>query len=129
KRLREILQVPDHLLEIGADRRDLVEHRHHRGDYGEMPIETVIDMFALGRDAELEMTVAVTGRIYRVASRQLASGGYVSTYPDLTALKQRERQNEDDTRPLAVTLNNVRHGISWVDGDLVLRQLNQEFMR
>jgi signal transduction histidine kinase/DNA-binding response OmpR family regulator len=129
RRLREILQVPEHFLNPGSLRRSLVEYRARRGDYGTKSVDEIIDHFAQGRDTEMELSVRGTERAYRVTSRQLPDGGFVSTYTDLTALKARESEIEENTRALEVILNNSKHGMSWIDEDLVIRAFNKEGLR
>ncbi len=131
-RLRELLDVPAELLRSGMPRRKLVEFGARRGDYGETSpdvVDRVMANFKPGSTSVMERTTKSTGKVFRVLSRPLPGGGGVATYTDITALKRQQEQINENAQALSVIINNSKHGMSWIDNNLVLRACNKEFMR
>ncbi len=131
-RAREQLDIPPEMLQPGSPRRELIEFGAKRGDYGPYRpeiVDEVVHNFRPGTSSVMERTTISTGRVYRVVSNPLPNGGSVATYTDVTELKEHERQIDDHARAMSVILDNTKHGMSWIDENLILRAYNKEFMR
>ncbi len=131
-RAYELLDLTPSVLSIGSPRQKFVEYCAQRGDYGEdkkHSVEEVLDSFRPSGMKSVERVTPTTGSVQRVLVQPLSGGGSFSTYTDITELKRRQSQIDNHTKALDVILNNSKHGMSWVDENLVIRATNAEFCR
>ncbi len=83
-RVRELLEVPGHLVETGAKLQDFLRFVVARGD---VPEAEAMDPAI----TQLE-PVMPSGRVVRVSRRVRQDGGRLSTYTDISDIKARERE-------------------------------------
>ena len=111
-RIAELLDMPPDLLKPGRTRRDLVEFRAKRGDYGyegdiESIVNEVVSRFSSVGRASMEITTP-TGRVVRTDSAPLPDGSIVVTYTDITELSLQRQEIESHKRNLEVHETTLR---------------------
>jgi PAS domain S-box-containing protein len=93
RRCRELLDIPEHIAVPGTTLAELVRFTAQRGDYGPGDIEDhVRDRVAAARSFEPQtfQRRRPDGTVLEVRGCRLPDGGLVTTYTDITLLKQRE---------------------------------------
>ncbi len=70
----------------------------------------------------------IGGLWLQVTDHRTADGGIVSIYTDITELKTKQMEVENQTAILELTLENMGQGITLVDKDLRAIALNQKFL-
>lgn len=111
RRFQKMFSLPDHLVQSGAEFRDILLYLSQRGEYG--PIDD-IDLFVdekikLARAFEphyFERTRA-NGTSISVEGNPLAQGGWISVYTDITDAKRQEAFFRTHAESLSEDL--VRH--------------------
>lgn len=111
RRFQRMFNLPDHLVQSGAEFRDILLYLSERGEYG--PIDD-IDVFV---DEKVELARAfephyfertrANGTSISVEGNPFSQGGWISVYTDITDAKRQEAFFRDHTESLSEDL--VRH--------------------
>lgn len=148
-----LLDFPEHLGKPGTLAEDFLRYNAERGEYGPGDVDSqVAERVALARKFEphdFERT-RPDGRVMRITGYPVESGGFVTTYQDITELRryqselekanelldervrertrelaEREQELQRKTATLERILESVEHGISLVDRNLDLVVANK----
>ena len=114
-KLRDLLKpgtAYESLVRASAERGLAPNMVGHEEDW----IAEQLDLHRLGiRNLDQELD---SGRWARITEYRTPDGGTISFRSDITELKQRERQLEEQTRILERTLESMDQGIAMVDADM-----------
>ena len=123
KQSRELLDYPDELFANGSlTLEQLFRFKAQRGEYGPGDIDDIVlNRMRLVRRKESHHYVRTrpNGMIVEVRGVPLDGGGFVTTYMDVTEVRQRSRD-------LETLLDNFPGGISVYDSDLQLVLFNEK---
>jgi len=139
----ELLDVPARLLRAGRPRRDFVEFRAKRGEFGaaeNVNISQVLSRFSPGVAATLE-TVTISGRRICTHSIPLPDGGSAITYTNITGVQHlvdelvsrtsdleiANQRNEEVISDLQAVVDNIEYGVVFMDKDLRSDIINRAF--
>ena len=92
-RFIELIDVPEAMIQPGMSLETIFRYNAERGEYGLEDVETVVaERLARARRAELHRVERErpNGMVLEIAGRPLPSGGFVSTYTDVTHRRQAE---------------------------------------
>jgi signal transduction histidine kinase/transcriptional regulator with PAS, ATPase and Fis domain len=132
RRFLEIYELPETVARIGANYRDIIAFRFHRGDYGPGdPEKTIAGRFARHRDPELrhyEHMLPVTGRRVMMLRNPIAEGGYVVTVTDVTEQRQAEQEIQRQGALLKTTFETISQGITVYDRNYRLLAYNNRYI-
>ena len=122
---RRILDLPRELLsEHATTLEHVVRFNAQRGDYGpgetEDHVRAMLARAQRGETHDFERT-RPDGTIVQVKGVPLPQGGFVSTYTDVTASKQTERQLEALLEEHRAIFDNAHVGIAYIQDRVVLR--------
>lgn len=155
KRFAELLDFPADLAQPGTSLEEFFRYNAERGEYGEGDLDQhVQDRMTLARRMEphdFERS-RPGGTILRIQGMPLESGGFVTTYSDITelrtsqlaleqanemldervrdrtaALRQREEQLVAQTTVLETIMESVGAAVALIDPDLTLVAANSYF--
>jgi Na+/proline symporter/signal transduction histidine kinase/ActR/RegA family two-component response regulator len=97
----DLYELPPELVRIGVGLDQIIRFNAERGSYGPGPVDELIAqrLHSFVHDTEAQrLRLYPTGRVIEIRSNQLPSGGFVTTYTDVTdmvaAEEARERANE-----------------------------------
>ncbi len=148
QRFLDLLDLPNDLVEVGHPFEDVLRYLAGRGEYGSGdPDEAVEDRMMLMRDDEVKRfeRTRPDGRTIEVCNTQMANGGIVSTYADITDYKrsqqiletsaaflerrveERTRELDDKRTLLETVLDSMSDGIGVFDPGLRLVLWNRRW--
>ncbi|NIA70193.1 PAS domain S-box protein [Pelagibius litoralis] len=119
RELSKLLGLPMELLERGISVRDLVRFNAERGEYGDVDVEQEVARRTaiLLENLQFRMErLRPDGSMLEIRTRQLANGGYVMVYTDITETKKIEAALRKSEQRYALALKGANEGI-WEWGD------------
>ncbi len=127
KTFLEVLDLPEEAVYQGVAFAELIRYPAERGEYGPGDIDELIrvrvDMASRFLPHQLERT-RPNGRTHRVEGTPIMMDGevrgIVTTYSDITDLKRREKELQQNNALLHTILDNMPSGISAFDRQLKL---------
>lgn len=156
QRFRELLDLPAALCESGTRFADIVRYNARRGEYGDEPVDNIVAHtveLAKQNVAHSFQRKRPNGVWLEVSGRPLPSGGFATTYADITERKKaekelydardhleqsvRERTSELQEREaelnrqkllLETTISSVTQGVTLFDPDLNLAISNSHVL-
>ncbi len=141
ERMHELLDLPERLMQPGADFEDIIRYNVERGEYGLGDAEEMVrDRVAVARQfrAHTLERIRPNGVVLSISGWPLPSGGFATIYTDITEQRRRElslesrlhRQTEDLRRSeerLRLIANEVPAGIAYLDSEQTFRFVNRRF--
>ncbi|WP_169569253.1 PAS-domain containing protein [Sneathiella limimaris] len=95
KHFGEILDLPEHLNQVGTRYEDIIRYNAKRGEYGPGDIEALVQERVLLAQNPVPHSFDRTlndGKTIQIVGRPMQGGGFVTTYSDITERKQLEEQ-------------------------------------
>ena len=95
ERFLELLDFPKERFGIGTPFEDFIRYNAERGDYGDVDVEAyVAGVVAAARRFEPHVVERVrpNGTVLEIRGQPLPGGGFVTTYTDITQLRQATRE-------------------------------------
>jgi diguanylate cyclase (GGDEF)-like protein/PAS domain S-box-containing protein len=131
KAFTDILEIPETVMPSGAivPYSRAISYVAKRGDYGPGdPDEQVAQRVEVARRFEAHHfeRILPNGRIIEIDGKPMKTGGFVTTYTDITAHKAREKAMSDQALVLRTIIDTVDIGISLFDRDLKLVASNEK---
>lgn len=140
RRCVELLELPEELRKKGTHLSEYFRFNALRGEYGEGDIDILVqERMTLAEKFEPHVfeRTRPDGLILRIEGKKVERGGFVTTYTDVTELRnaQNELENinqhldtlvEERTQTLNIVLDSSKNGISLVDRDLNLIVANKQ---
>ncbi|MBT5264173.1 MAG: PAS domain S-box protein [Rhodospirillaceae bacterium] len=131
QRVLEILNLPRDRFSVGGSFEDWVRYTAEQGGYGKIGSvdERVSKRLALARSFQPYITdqTRFDDKVVEVSGNPISSGGYVTTYTDVTERKKIEvelRNSQEATRALA---DNLPEFITLKDPDGLFQFVNKRF--
>ncbi len=136
----DILGIPKDMLIQGAHLSTFLRFNATRGDYGDGDIEKLVhDRIELAKKFESHdfERVLPDGMVLRVQGINVEGRGFVTTYEDITELKNTQRALEqlnseldervaERTRTLNIVLDSMKNGITLIDKNLAIKVANSQ---
>ena len=143
---REVMGFPESLSQPGASLETLFRFNAERGEYGAGEIDTLVaERLAIARRFEAHSfeRQRPDGRVMEVVGRPLPTGGFMTTYTDITARKKAEetlravqadrQQSEDHLRAerdrLQTLIGGIPGGVTLFDANMRLIAYNARFVQ
>ena len=127
-----MLGFPDELTEVGKTRfEDIIRYNGARGEYGTENVEATVD--AIIARAKLPTVphqfdrVRPNGDAMEVRGGPMPSGGFITTYTDITARKNAERQSKQASDLLVNSINALDDAFALYDVNDKLVLCNQRY--
>lgn len=155
RRYHELLDFPLWMGAPGTPMRTFFEYNAKRGEYGPGDIDELVDErieLAKKFEPHLFERARPDGRVLRIQGNPIGSGGFVTTYEDITELRQYQNALEDsnnrldervrertteleereqelarETEVLETIVESTANGITLFDRDLKLVLANRRF--
>ncbi len=130
-----LLGLPEELLRTGADGRDMVRHMLRQAPEGaqaadlEAQTRRAVDAMLTPTGAEPETRPMPDGRWLEISRAGLPEGGVLVTVRDITRLKQREAQLEQERATQKLILDNMTDGVMLMDAQFRVRLANRQAKR
>ena len=145
ERLALLIDVPPEFLQPKRPRRDMIEYRALRGDYGPNAVEyldKVVAVFGPGCQVTLE-SATPSGQMICANGVPLPDGGSIITYTDITRvhdvaaeiidrrreLQQAQKENQALVNNLQDVVENIEYGIVFLDQDMNAVLINRAFRK
>ncbi|NML43195.1 response regulator [Ramlibacter sp. G-1-2-2] len=119
RQARELLELPEDLLNGRHSIGDVVRFQQERGDVDAIELaggaqdSLPSDIYSNGK----YLRRTHNGRVLEVVTLALAEGGAVRTYSDVTAYFEAQQALSEKTHALEITLDSMSQGISAIDRD------------
>ena len=126
----ELLRLPRELAQVGRPFADFIRFMAQRGDYGPGdPEAQVAERLALARHHQPQRHSRTNpdGTVLDIQAARTTDGYWVTAYTDVTQIKMREREIEQQHALLEMALASIDQGICIYDGDLRLVAANRRF--
>jgi PAS domain S-box-containing protein len=133
QRYVELMQYPPGFMRRGISYVTAIRHLAERGQFG--PIADMDDYLrsrakgALEKAAQRHERALPDGRILEVQRRRMPTGGFVTTFTDITEVKRAEEEVERKSALLSATLNVMNQGLVIYDADQRLQLFNEAYLR
>ena len=128
---RDMVDLPDKLIQIGAPITEVVRAHAERGDYGPGDVSGIVRKrrLALLNDqvVHADLTIDHGKRILSLRKAPIEGGGAVVVLTDITDRKQAEQALAREKQIVDVTLESMEQGISMFDEELNIVVHNQKF--
>ncbi len=119
ERFRELLELPPELLESPLPFEDVIRYNAERGEYGPGDVDELVRVrVELAHRFEphcIERT-RPDGTVIEIRGNPLPSGGFVTTYADITERKRVEKALQESEERYALALEGSNEGL-WDRGD------------
>jgi PAS domain S-box-containing protein len=119
----ELSMYPKHLFRLGTPIEEFLRYSEARAEYVGDPgvIVKRLKRIREGKRRTVEQ-VLPDGRVIRKARRPIPGGGMVSTYTDVTELRQAQVEASRQAHFVTTIMDNITHGIRVIgpDGTLLL---------
>jgi signal transduction histidine kinase len=131
QRYRELFDLPEELARPGTPYEKILRHtaRHHvaEPDNLEEHIRTRLNDF---RSTTATSKIAQTnfGRTLHVTRDPMPDGGVVTTYADITHMRETEAALESNSKLLEISLENMDQGLLLFDRNCVLELVNRAYL-
>ncbi len=129
---QKMFQLPDSLMQTGVLYRDILHHTlsTHFDNSAEVEIRTQKRLRQLkDKQGSSEIRHTFDGRIIHQTREPMPDGGVVSTYTDMTQLRQAELALERNSRLLRTSLENINQGLLLFDREMRLVLFNRAYLR
>ena len=127
----ELLELPSDGFQKGDNIADFFRYNAERGEYGPGDIDQqVAERVALAStfDAHRFERTRPDGVVLEIVGRPVASGGFVSTYTDISERRQAEADIAEKEARLRQALDNMAGGICMLDADMNVAVYNQQYV-
>jgi PAS domain S-box-containing protein len=124
--LKEMLDLPDSF-KVGDSFEKWVRYTAESGEYGEGDIDEMVRMRVdLAKKFEPHQFERTTkdGRIIEIKGQPAETGGFVSTYTDITARKKAEEELAKKEKQLSYAFDNMPSGIIMIDEEMNIQMFN-----
>ncbi|MCX7561766.1 PAS-domain containing protein [Sulfitobacter sp. F26204] len=139
----DIYGYPKHLAFAGADFSSFIRHNAENGEYGEGQVDHLVSVRvdrALTFAEHLFERRRPNGTVIEISGTPLPSGGFVTTYTDVTETRHLQKKLQDlvSTRTRELTISEHRlnfvadevpAGIVHLDKDMTILYANKRFAR
>lgn len=129
---QKMFGLPDHLMQVGTPYRDILHHTlsSHVDDPAEIEVRKAkrLRQFKSRREFS-EVRHTLDGRVIHQTREPMPGGGMVSTYTDMTQLRQAETALERNSKLLQMSLENISQGLLLFDRDMRLLLFNRPYLR
>ncbi len=129
--LLDMLDLPQEF-GVGYPFEKWVRHTADKGEYGDGDVDKQVSQrVELAKKFEphqFERTMQ-DGRVIEVKGQPVDSGGFVSTYTDITARKQAEAELAEKEKQLSYAFDNMPSGIIMIDGDMNIQMFNDLYQK
>ena len=134
----ELLEFPSEFGKRGMHFTDFIRYNAERGEYGDGDIETLVqervDLALKFQPHRFERT-RPDGTVIEIVGKPVASGGFVTTYTDITERKnaeqtllKRDQAITEQNRRFNAALDNMSQGLVMFDKDRRLLVCNKRYV-
>ena len=132
EQMGKMLDLPDDVLHVSSDMRDIAYFCACRGDYGPgdpgQLADTLMSVIREGEPYTAERNFS-NGRKVVCSGRPRADGGCVLTYTDVTKWRQSEEELDAASELLSLALNYTDQGLIVYDANLKIEAFNEQTRR
>jgi PAS domain S-box-containing protein len=133
QRYVEMIRLPPEMVRHGIDYIAIVRHLAERGEFG--PIVDIED-YLTSRLEGARLNIAQRherfrpdGRVLEIQRRPMPTGGFVTTFTDVSEVRRAEAEIERKSTLLAATLNVMDQGLVIYDAEQRLQLFNEAYLR
>ena len=133
QRFVELLRLPPALVRSGIDYITVIRFLAERGEFG--PIVDIDDYLqsriegARINTTQRHERFLPDGRVLEIQRRPMPTGGFVTTFTDVTEVRRAEEEVERKSALLAATLNVMNQGLVIYDAEQRLQLFNEAYLR
>ncbi len=131
KRFLELLEFPPEVIKIGTSLGEVFRFNAGRGEYGTGNIETQvrerIEQAKLNQ-AHRFQRIRPDGTVLEIVGRPLPGGGFVTTYSDISHLKQAEAAVAAGEARLHGAIDSLQEGFILYDADDCIVMANETYL-
>ncbi len=131
QRFLELSGLPSDFEPLGMGHEEIIRHRAEYGVLGKDDVEEKIkfriESIKEGKD-RIRERLRPDGTVIVYHRKVLPSGGFVTTYTDITELRESERELAEKSALLNTTFENISQGFSVYDSDFKLVAFNQNYI-
>ncbi|MCC7168372.1 MAG: EAL domain-containing protein [Rhodospirillales bacterium] len=127
RRFMELLDFPPELARIGTPFEEFIRYNAKRGEYGLGDVETQVRervALALQFKPHIFERTTKSGRVLRIEGHPLPSGGFITTYTDITEQRQAEDLRRISEGRLHAVINATPDAIITFDADGIVQSWN-----
>jgi PAS domain S-box-containing protein len=125
--LLKMLDLPDDLA-VGDPFEKWIRYTAERGEYGpgdiEKQVRLRVDLAKTFEPHRFERTTA-DGRVIEIKGQPVKSGGFVSTYTDITERKKAAAELAEKEKQLSYAIDNMPSGIIMIDEHMNIQMFNE----
>ncbi|MGD8773560.1 MAG: PAS-domain containing protein, partial [Gammaproteobacteria bacterium] len=130
RRYAELFRYPDDLLQVGTPVERLIRYNARVGRCGDGDLEALVAKrmdHMRGSESHVFQRVWENGLVLEIRQNPLPSGGFVTSFSDITEHKRIESALRESERNIRVYTDNVPVLIAYVDRDLRFQFVNKAY--
>lgn len=129
---KNMFEMPDHIMRPGTRYEDLLKFTNSRHisdpELIARRVEARLDQWRK-KERSSEIRETLDGRIVHQTREPMPNGGIVTTYADITHIRETEQALAAKSKLLQTSIDNINQGLLLFDRDMKLELVNRAYLR